>query len=102
MGKSAGALLCICFSPRLVFASQLACDFRYMLSLKAGNLQLVLAWLPRAIRSCQRGCPIRRSARNLFHVHHRWLAVGYANDHHALMQEGSVKTRNCGFLSAVL
>src|ERR1700735_4555205 len=85
-----------------VLPVKLGDDFGYMLALEPGDVQFVGAHLAFAVRACQGRRPVRRATRNLGHVDQSATGIRHPDDDHALVQEGGMKRRDRGFLSAML
>src|SRR5438105_994524 len=75
------------FTVHRSVSNELACNFGDVAPLRARDLQLVLARQPRAVRSGDCGRAVRGAARDLVHVGEARLAVGHADDDHALVEE---------------
>src|ERR1017187_9161947 len=73
-----------------------------MLALEARNLQFIFTGLALTVAARQCSGSVRSAARDAVHVGQPGFGIGHTDDNHAVVQQRGMKTRNGGFLAAVL
>src|SRR5687768_15294037 len=83
-------------------AAELGCDLRNVLALEARHGELAFARLAPAVAAGDGAGAIGRTAGDLVQPHLRLAGIGQADNHHALVQQGSVEGEDGALLAAML